>query len=388
MSFGQVVDLKHPLNAPAVACDEGSVRDYLQAHAFLTLTLYSLLTKAYDTTTGRMAVFFGSLRTVRGEVIPVAVGHYSLWHRIMMHLYTGVSRVFLIGVIQNDVRALRYSLKYEDLMSVLRLTGSDIPVNRGRMMNHSLFVMPAAWLRTATKLMQPITRGFNDYVQEVTALLAWCPLWTAPTGTPLTVETLKQFKNLSASDIRNVMHSCHAGAAFRLAHEQEFSEYYNEFTPSFGIEWSQDQLQLLVGVRNWWWHRAFDDPVTTAHHQDSFFVLAPPTTPLRTCSELFVRYPRGLLDDGDRRDKTDPDYNRKKDRQRLAGLAVSHRALSRQQGMRLIEDERHCQRKRRRGEEAPQQQQQQQQQQQPPQKVAAVPPPGEPDPLNELDMFS
>jgi predicted small lipoprotein YifL len=276
------------------AVEYQSVKHYLQTHHFLCLTMYSMMTRCFNTTNGKVALFFATLFNSE-EIYPVVIGHYCLWMRCMVHLYTGCTRGpnMLKKNLQQDLSPFVMNLHYRDMALLSSLTGA-IKLKQARIQKEGHFIISLRFFRYVHTALYDIITHCST-IQQPSSLLAACgqypPLPLPPStvmiydnnngtvaynenddqhrmdkhddvkylissfckqpathrsdalcqSTALCLEDLKEYKNLEISSSK-ILKAKQSKFNYTLDNP---CPTQTRHTPYFGVQWSTEQLQLI-----------------------------------------------------------------------------------------------------------------------------------------------
>lgn len=285
-TFGPVIKVSTNVTVPHVNDTEADVRKQLESNGVLSLILWTILHRSFNTKTGNVSAFFATMQTPDGSQHPVVVGHWSLWQRVCMHCYRcfNTRNKDLVGVNKRDMRNtfsafIVHGLSTADICMFRRVTGAD-PMAKTRARCHSHFVMSAYWFRHVANILSSIYSE-DDLLGSDVDRDVFCK------DDEFTTDTLRNFRDLNVSTYQ-VVHTQQSKFS-ASAHFGAPDKYYDDLTPSFGVEWSKDQLKRL------WDCMSFFGDGHRHMHRTSFYSVI--NHPIRTRREIVQSMPNGVPDD-------------------------------------------------------------------------------------------
>jgi hypothetical protein len=279
----------------------------LQNDPLLSLIIWTILHRCFDTKNGRVGIFFATLYNSE-DCYPVAVGHWSLWQRIMIQCYSVFTRG---GIYKKDFKKSLDHLVCKDLsvddILHLRAVSGATPMAASRVQREGHFVISAFWIRHAAKVLRRVETVF-ELLPSPGNPNAFCQ--NDHNGI-LTVRGLKQFENLQVSSF--LMVKCQQSKFEALSHfGRRPDSVYLPVTPSFGVSWSLEQLDLLVGMRRFMSYRT-ESFVIQPSHCSTFYNLSDSAVETDTIIRARCDSQPGVEDDIKRRPETDHNFAQRRD---------------------------------------------------------------------------
>lgn len=240
------------------------VEKALRADALVSLVMWTMLFKCFNTETGKVALFFTNVRTPRATY-PMMVGHWSLWQRVMIQCYTGCTRKYRKEHMQSAfglfVVANNFSKKK---FAVLRRTTGAEAMTKPRILEQGHFLI-------SFDLFQKMAMVLKNHTVETllsknkTSNDGWCK------DTCITIEDLKEYENMNVSSYKmsKTPQSKFRGDAYFPTGGLR-DPVYDSLTPSFGIPWSTAQIERLNR------YLGYEDP----RHFHTFYTRAGPPEPM------------------------------------------------------------------------------------------------------------
>lgn len=275
----------------------------VQKSGLLTVLWWTLSHRAFDTRKGKVG-----FAIVDHDNEKWLLGHFSVWHSILLQCYTGWFGRYRMSDLKKALRAVNMaphtSTSALHRLNVLYL-GTDVPKRHTAYHDH-LVMIP--W-RIAQPLLDAMSR-----VPSVPAVMSACQDRT------LTLFQLKEYINMgiSTTHLRKKRHSHISDWASALSPSASTSTsasaslspspYVWGSTALMGFPWSREQLSLLG----------------TTHHYVRWGV-KDTETPVKTAAQLRVHYDRyGLVDDSADRPHAHRNHAVSADQQKLLELCQIH----------------------------------------------------------------
>lgn len=215
------------------------VEKALRADALVSLVMWTMLFKCFNTENGNVALFFTNVQTPQA-VYPMMVGHWSLWQRVMIQCYTGFTRKYRKKHMQTAfglfVVTNRFSKK--KFTALRRVTGAEA-MTEPRILDQGHFLMSFDLFRKIAMILQHHTVETLLSKTQATGD-GWCK------DTYVTIEDLKEYKNMNVSSysMSKAPQSKFCGDAY-FPTGGIVDTVYDALTPSFGIPWSDAQIDRL-----------------------------------------------------------------------------------------------------------------------------------------------
>ena len=290
------------------------IQDQLKRDSILSTIIFTLLRKAFNTSNGKVGLFFANIYNSTGSY-PVVVGHWSLWQRICMHLYSSFSprSSDAFGVRKCDFKSsfaniIGKNFHADDINKLRIVTGAD-PMTPSRVINDSHFVISAYWLQYASLALsqvEVIEELIHDHPSD-DAINVFC------TDDTLTVQGLGDYKtfDVSAFLLIRTQQSKFSAMAHFGNRSFEVNSVFDDLTPSFGVPWSKDQLIQLSSVMEFF----MEKKSVQIGHFESFYKTN--NDPLRSRHQIMESLPNGVLDDSKLRHTTNHNYASKIDQKKV-----------------------------------------------------------------------
>jgi len=300
------------------------VANTLKNDSILSLILFTVLRRCFNTANGQVAMFFATLTNSQGSY-PVVIGHYNLWQRICMNCYSAFSPRSSgdSGIRKDSIRLalanfVSPNMHNVDLEKLSERTGAD-KMPTSRIANHSHFIMSIYFIRYAASALYDV-KSVDRLLCSRTGLAdGWC------VDQRLTRYGLKDYMNFHVSSYKIVNTQQSKFKARSHFFDIKRDPIFSDETPSFGVEWSDKQLSELNTVRSF-----LTFPFTksrklpSSSHCGSFYEIL--DNPIRSREEILASMPDGVDDDRHLRQTIARNFSSKRD-QEMANFFVQKAGL-------------------------------------------------------------
>lgn len=291
--FGRSVKFSGTIHVPPSGGADQVAQEVLGS-LLVSLTLWSLSHKCFDSTKGLLSFWFVYATDASGSSYPLVVGHWSLWKSCMVHLYTGWWHACTKKMMQQAFRPyLVQNLDTSDYDELVRVTGVDPFTVEKRRKEEGLFCLSADWFRFALESIGSFT--FDDIFAE-------CKNHDCKKGDMQQLFSISTYKLV----FRN-MQSKVSAAAIRGIHPKARSTY-DDLSFNFGVPCSRAQLEMLHSVNRYW--NGCSLPIS---HFRSLFE-TDEHAPVLSYETLRAEFGGGPKDDSKNRPHADRNYRRNEDR--------------------------------------------------------------------------
>ena len=298
-TFGRSVTLSSTLHVPP-AGSRDVVAGQVLTNLLVSLTLWSLAHKCFDTRRGIVAFWFINATDATGQTYPLVVGHWSLWKSCMVQLYTGFWNACTKPMLrQSFLPFIVKDIDVEDYDVLVRTTGVDPFTTDKRRKEEGLFCLSADFFRLALEEIGNFT--FEE-------------LFTFCKGHECTKDNMQQMFQISAYKlVHHMMQSKVSAAAIRGLYPRDRKRnMYDDLSFNFGVPCSDEQLAMLHAVTHSWYPDVDARPSTICHFS-SFFDTAE-TEPVLPFEQLRAMYALGPKDDSKLRPHACRNFARRRDR--------------------------------------------------------------------------
>lgn len=291
--FGRSVRFAGTLNVPPVPHADQVAEDVV-GNLLVSLTLWSLAHKCFDTTKGLVSFWFVNATDATGISYPLMVGHWSLWKTCMVQLYTGWWHACTKPMMQQAFRPyVVQNLELADYDELVKVTGVDPFTTEKRRKEEGLFCISAHWFRYAVEAIGAFT--FDD-------------LFTECKNHQCKKQDMQQVFNISTYKMVHRSPQAKVSAAAIRGINPKGASTYDELSFNFGVPCSRAQLELLHSVpRNW-----YNTNLPLVHFRSLFDTAD--TEPVLTYAQLQTSFRGGPKDDSKVRPHADRNFARARDR--------------------------------------------------------------------------
>lgn len=301
-----------PFSSPPLTSDQSNeVLALLKSNSMLALCMWTILHKCHNTVTGKMALWYGTIYT-SAYAHPVAIGHYSLWIKICAMCYSAFSsRNTNTGYRKKDLQEallpfVGQNIHLSDLVKLRVLSGADRMKATGMARKQSHFVISIYLLRCMGLYLKDVSSvGDLLYNEEQPDKKVFC------TDRRVTKESLREIHGISAFKLTNNASQVKFSAAAHFGRQSD-KKGFDKLTPSFGITYSMEQLEMLATVRQFF--NGADKPPKPSHMESFYALNGSPIQDDATIRATFTEVP----DDSHLRPSADNNYNYKLRRKYVA----------------------------------------------------------------------